>query len=97
VSFSRVCNFWAHLGFLWTQSITYLAIKNEDIKKKERKKNQNQQQLLQKKTKKQTNKKMEIPVSLSGTACRAPPTFLSSSAAIRIIQPTPEKTWQNQI
>ena len=34
VSFSRVCNSWAHLGFLWTQSITYLAIKNEDIKKK---------------------------------------------------------------
>ena len=34
VSFSRVCNFWAHLGFLWTQSITYLAVKKEDIKKK---------------------------------------------------------------
>ena len=34
VSFSRLCNSWAHLGFLWTQSITYLAIKNEDIKKK---------------------------------------------------------------
>ena len=34
VSFSRVCNSWAHLGFLWTTSITYLAIKNEDIKKK---------------------------------------------------------------
>jgi hypothetical protein len=34
VSFSRVCNSWTHLGFLWTQSITYLAIKNEDIKKK---------------------------------------------------------------
>ena len=37
VSFSRVCNSWAHLGFLWTQSISYLAIKNEDIKRKERK------------------------------------------------------------
>lgn len=34
VSFSRVCNSWAHLGFLWTQSITYLAVKKEDIKKK---------------------------------------------------------------
>jgi hypothetical protein len=33
VSFSRVCNSWAHLGFLWTQSITYLAVKKEDIKK----------------------------------------------------------------
>ena len=34
MSFSRLCSSWAHLGFLWTQSITYLAIKNEDIKKK---------------------------------------------------------------
>jgi hypothetical protein len=36
VSFSRFCNFWAHLDFLWTQSIIYLAIKNEDTQKKEK-------------------------------------------------------------
>ena len=47
MSFSRLCNSWAHLGFLWTQNITYLAIKNEDIKKKKKKKNQNQLQKQQ--------------------------------------------------
>ena len=61
MSFSRVCNFWAHLGFLWTQSITYLAIKNEDIKKK-RKKNQNHHHQQQQKNKanKQTNKQTKL-------------------------------------
>ena len=44
MSFSRLCNSWAHLGFLWTQNITYLAIKNEDIKKKKKKKKQKQKQ-----------------------------------------------------
>jgi hypothetical protein len=68
VSSSRVCNFWAHLGFLWTQSITYLAIENEDIKKKKRKKNQNHhhQQQQQNKTNKQTNEQNENILRLIG-------------------------------
>ena len=63
MSFSRVCNFWAHLGFLWTQSISYLAIKNEDIKRKERKTKTNNNNNNRNK---QTNKQNENILRLIG-------------------------------
>ena len=56
VSFSRVCNSWAHLGFLCTQSITYLAIKNEDTQKKIQNQQQQKQQQQQQQTTTTTNK-----------------------------------------
>ena len=65
VSFSRVCNSWAHLGFLWTQSITYLAIKNEDIKKKRKKEKPKPTTTKTKKKKqnKKTNKQKKMRTS----------------------------------
>ena len=79
MSFSRVCNSWAHLGFLWTQSITYLAIKNEDIKKKSKTNNNNntQQQKEKKNKNKKQNKKNEDILRLIGIQMEPENTMLS--------------------
>ena len=79
MSFSRVCNSWAHLGFLWTQSITYLAIKNEDIKKKSKTNNNNntQQQKEKKNKNKKQNKKNEDILRLIGKQMKPENTMLS--------------------
>ena len=60
VSFSRVCNSWAHLGFLWTQSITYLAVKKEDIKKIQNHHHQQQQHKQQQQEKQKQKTKQKI-------------------------------------
>ena len=81
MSFSRVCNSWAHLGFLWTQSITYLAIKNEDIKKKKSKTttttNNNNKQQQQQQQQKQTNKQNENILRLIGKQIELENTMVS--------------------